>query len=161
MSAQPSLFLEPLEVRIAKLDAVILSLILGHPGGQFGEPLDPDERDVLRRIRFARGLAAAVPIREIQAATKLEPRAIKQCVRNLRMIYRLPVGSTKLGAGGYYLMVSAEDRKAWASTVVDQIMAELAVLHCTLGHQDALEALGQLRLDSSPEAEKETYEQSA
>ena len=145
---QHALFPEPLEVRIAKLDATILALIMGHSGGPLGLQLSEDERKVLRLVRFARGAANAVPLREVQSRTELDPRSIKQAVRNLRVNFRLPVGSAKSSSGGgYFLMITAEDRALWTKDVLDQVRAEVAVLRAALGRQSTLELLGQLRME--------------
>ncbi len=151
--SQPGLFPEPLEVRVAKLDATILKLIMGHPGGALSLTLTDDERGVLRMLRFARGASYAVPLREIEGRTKLVARSIKQCVRNLRLNFSLPIGSAKSSSGGgYFLMVTPEDRAIWAKDVLDQVRAEVAVLRSTLGRQETLELLGQLRIETESDA---------
>ncbi len=104
---------------------------------------------MLRAIRYMRGLANTIPISELQQTTKLSARQIKEVVRNLRISFRLPIGSSKRsGAGGYYLIVSAADRAAWVNDVLNQVRAELAVLRAAAGPQATLELLGQLHMEA-------------
>jgi meiotically up-regulated gene 157 (Mug157) protein len=64
------------------------------------------------------------------------------------MNYRLPIGSSKHGTdGGYFLMITGEDRAIWVKDVLDQVRAELAVLHAAAGQQATLELLGQLQIE--------------
>jgi hypothetical protein len=148
VSVQESLFPASPEEQAAKLDAVILNLLMGHPGGPFNQALEPVERNVLRTIRFKRGIKQAISIRDIQQQVEVDARSIKQAVRTLRINFRLPIGSTKHATdGGYFLMLTAEDRAAWAKEVLDQVRAELGVLRAAAGDQVSLELLGQLRIE--------------
>jgi DNA-binding MarR family transcriptional regulator len=145
---QATLFPEPQEAVAARVDAQICCLLLGHPGGALNVPLEHNEREVLRMLRYMRGASNAVPIRAIENRTGLDPRAIKQAVRNLRLNFHLPIGSSKNSArAGYYVMVSPEDRAAWRKDVTDQIRAEVEVLRAADGDHAALEVLGQLALE--------------
>jgi len=145
---QPMLFPESPEAQIARLDSEILNLLLGHSGGPLGLPMADDEKKVLRTIRYARGLANAITIAEIREKTDYDVRVVKKCVRALRMNYRLPIGSSKHGTdGGYFLMITGEDRAIWVKDVLDQVRAELAVLHAAAGQQATLELLGQLQIE--------------
>ncbi|MDR3797992.1 MAG: hypothetical protein P4K93_07555 [Terracidiphilus sp.] len=146
MSTQSSLFPEPVEVQVHRLDAAIASLLFGGRGGPLNLRLADDEKAVLEMIRYRRGAAKSISLRDIQQRTKLDPRTIKQAVRTLRLNFRLPIGSSKNSeSGGYYLMISAEDRAIWRKDVLDQVRAQVDVLRAADGHQAALEALGQLR----------------
>lgn len=149
MSTQPSLFPESREVAIARLDSEILMLLMGHAGGSLGIDLDVAEKNVLRAIRYMRGLSSTIPISELQRITKLSARQIKEVVRTLRMNFHLPIGSSKRsGTGGYYLIVTAADRAAWVKDVLDQVRAELAVVRAAAGPQATLELLGQLHMEA-------------
>lgn len=148
MNAQASLFGETRDALIQRLDREIESLLFGRPGGPLQLKLSQDEAHVLQMIRFHRGSQNAVSLRVIQDRTKLDVRTIKGIVRTLRMSYRLPIGSSKhSGTGGYYLMLTDEDRAVWRKDVIDQVRAQLDVLHAADGQQAALEALGQLRAE--------------
>jgi len=145
---QDSLFPEPQEVLIARRDSEILNLLLGHPGGRLHLSLGHPEKEVLRHLRFVRGVANATPIRALEQKTNLKPRQIKQIVRTLRLDYGLPIGSSKNSTGGgYYLIVTREDQQAWVKTFLDQIRAEAEVLRAAAPYQDSLELIGQLALE--------------
>jgi hypothetical protein len=152
LSTQLSLLPETSEEKSARLDAAILHLLMGYVGGPLGLTLEDDEKQVLRTIRFMRGLSNAMNIREIQQRTGLDVRQIKKAVRTLRINFRLPIGSSKSGTGGgYYLILTDADSAAWAKDVLDQVRAELAVLHAVAGYHAGLELLGQLHLEAMKE----------
>ncbi len=154
MSTQLSLLPESEEMRIQRLDGEILNLLCGGHGGPLRLELDPDEKAVLDCLRYRRGIKNAMTIREIHERTKLDPRAVKQAVRALRLNFRLPIASWKnADRGGYYLICDAADRAAWVKDVTDQVRAELAVLHAAAGRQAGLELLGQLQLEVRQEME--------
>jgi hypothetical protein len=139
------------EERTQAIDREIESLLYGKPGGPLGLTLTEDEKRVLSAIRYCRGAARAITIREIlqrEDCEKLSDRLIKKAVRTLRLTFRLPIGSSKQGAdGGYFIMLSAEDYTILRNQVLDQVRAELAVLRAVDGPQAALELLGQLQLE--------------
>lgn len=154
MSTTPSLFPEPPEQQAHRIDATIAGLIYGQQGGPLGLRLADDEKAVLEMIRYRRGAANAVNLRDIQKRTGLDVRTIKQAVRTLRLNFHLPIGSSKQSeTGGYYLMLTAEDRAIWRKDVLDQVRAQVNVLRAADGHQAALEALGQLRAELLSETE--------
>jgi hypothetical protein len=145
---QSSLFPESAESQAHRLDADILSLLIGRAGGPLGLTLGQDEKAVLEMIRFRRGSKSAIPMRDIQQRTKLDARSVKQAVRTLRMDFHLPIGSSKSSqSGGYFLMVTSEDRAIWSKDVIDQARAQFDVLHAVNGKHATLEALGQLRAE--------------
>jgi hypothetical protein len=147
---ESTLFQESREALVERFDAEILALLTGHAGGPRGLTLEEDEKEVLRRLRYRRGLANAVPIRELEDGTKLSPRSIKEIVRNLRLNFRLPIGSSKRGShGGYYLMVTAEDEAAWINDVLSQVRAEVEVLRAAVRKRESLERIGQLAMEGS------------
>ena len=140
------LFPESTEEIAARLDNEILTLILGHSGGPMGLKMEDNEREILRSIRYHRGHRNAIGIEKLRERTKLNDRQIKQSVRTLRMSFHLPIGSNKHPTeGGYYLMVTQEDRRIWANDLLNQVRAEIAVLNAAAGYQSGLELLGQLR----------------
>lgn len=139
-------FAEPLDAAVQRIDGEILHLLMG---GEFcGLDLDSEEKSVLRLIRFRRGAANTIPIRELHEQTKFSPRAIKEIVRTLRLNFRLPIGSSKRGQdGGYYLMVTRDDVNAWIKTFAEQIRAEAEVVRAVGGSDAVRELLGQLTLE--------------
>lgn len=146
---QPSLFPESTEQRVKRLDGEILHLLTGGIGGPLALSLSDDEKKVLHQIRFHRGHANAVSIREIEQATGLIPRFIKLIVRSLRVQFRLPIMSSKHASqGGYFLMITPEDRAIWIKDVTDQIRAEAAVVRAAAGPRAALDMFGQLYFEA-------------
>jgi len=157
LNTQTLPFPESQEIRIARIDALISALLMGTSGGPLSLSLEEPEKAVLRAVRYMRGLANAMPIREIQQRTSLDARQIKQAVRTLRMSFHLPIGSSKRGAeGGYYIIVTDDDCKAWTKDVLDQVRGELAVLRAAAGHQAGLELLGQLHMEALSAAGEDT-----
>jgi hypothetical protein len=145
-----------IDMEIRRLDADILCLLVGRAGGPLGLTLGQDEKAVLEMIRYRRGAKNAIPLRDIQQRTKLDVRTIKQAVRTLRMDFHLPIGSSKSSeSGGYYLMITADDRAIWRKDVLDQVRAQIDVLRAANGRQAALEALGQLCEELLSQADKE------
>jgi hypothetical protein len=148
LSSQTSLFPESAQMRVSRIDGDIVHLLCGKPGGPLNISLDDNEKTVLECLRFRRGIKNAMSIREIQERTKLEPRTIKQAVRDLRLNFHMPIASWKHAErGGYFLIVDEEDRAAWVKDVLDQVRGELSVLRAAAGAQAGLELLGQLRIE--------------
>jgi hypothetical protein len=144
----PSLFPETPEERAARVDAEILALLLGKPGGKYGETLGDDERAVLQAIRFHRGRDKAITIREIEQLASLSDRQIKKAVRNLRMNFRVPIAASKNGlSGGYYLWMTADDLAGWKAVMLDQLRAEIALFRAVTSEEAALEIVTALRAE--------------
>lgn len=145
--SQPGLFPETPEMRIQRVDQEILWLLMGKPGGPFQQTLDDAGRAVLAQIRYRRGQRNAITIREIGEATQLTPRAIKDAVRTLRLSFRLPIAASKDGAaGGYFLWTTREESRAFKAHILNQVRAELEVLHAVIDEEDALDIPAQLRI---------------
>jgi len=142
-----------IEQRRQTIDAEILWLLFGRPGGPLKLTLADDEKAVLAAIRYSRGAANACSIREIQrrpGCERLTDREIKKAVRTLRINFRIPIGSSKQGSGGgYFIMLTDEDHSILRNQVLDQVRAELEVLKSLDGPRAALELLGQLQLEVS------------
>jgi hypothetical protein len=142
---------DSIEARRQTIDADILWLLTGHPGGPQNLTLSLDEKQVLTAIRYCRGAANAVTIRDLQefkGCETLDAREIKNAVRTLRINFRIPIGSSKKGSGGgYFVMLSDEDHTILRGQILDQVRAELEVLKAVDGPRAALELLGQLQLE--------------
>jgi hypothetical protein len=135
--------------RAIEIDQYIASLLVGESGGPFGLRLQPEEKAVLQAVRYHRGAANAVPIRELTQRLKMNERQVKLIVRTLRISFRLPIGSSKHGIeGGYFIIITPEDQAVFLKGPLDQIRAELEVVRAVAGHQSALELLGQLQLET-------------
>jgi len=142
---------DSLAARRQTIDADILWLLTGHPGGLQNLTLSDGEKRVLAAIRYCRGAANAVTIRDLQqfkGCEELDAREIKNAVRTLRINFRVPLGSSKKGSGGgYFIMLSDEDHTILRGQILDQVRAELEVLKAVDGPRAALELLGQLQLE--------------
>lgn len=138
--------------RIRSIDNDILALLTGKPGGPLNLTLSDDEKRVLALLRYRRGAARGITIRDMQAqmpaGDRIGDRGIKATVRALRMQFHLPIGSDK-GGRGYFIMISADDHAILRGQIIDQVRAELEVLRSIYGAHAALELLGQLQLEVS------------
>lgn len=142
---QTGLFPETVDEREKRIDAEILALLTGKPGGAFNETLKDDERAVLQAVRFHRGIARTITIREIQRTTDLSDRQIKKAVRALRLNFRVPIAASKNGnAGGYYLWMTREDLEAWKSVQLDQMRGEIALFRAVTSEEAALDIAREL-----------------
>lgn len=154
MTTQPQLFeLRPAEEiereRTAEIDRRIQDLLTGK-AVVLGFTLSEQEKAVLGAIRYKRGAAHAIPVRELSRRFGLDDRRLRQIVRSLRLNYRLPIGSSRdATGGGYYIIVSADDLLTYLKGPLEQVRAELQVVEAVAGKQAARELLGQLRLDES------------
>lgn len=80
-----------------------------------GTAMSPCARAVLLRIRDAAGRERAVSIYALQAYWRLHgmkvycDREVKAAVKELLEERRVPVGSARSGACGYFLLISPED----------------------------------------------------
>lgn len=147
MTPQP-LFANLPEERAAALDQDIDMLLRGVLGAPFGLSMENAEKAVLARIRYHRGAANPITIRELQAKTGFGEREIKAIVRKLRLSFRLPIGSSKhAGVGGYFLILSDDDLRVFLTGPLQQVRAELEVVRAVGGARAARELLGQLSLE--------------
>jgi hypothetical protein len=76
---------DSIEARRQTIDADILWLLTGHPGGPQNLTLSLDEKQVLTAIRYCRGAANAVTIRDLQefkGCETLDAREIKKRCSN-------------------------------------------------------------------------------
>lgn len=135
--------------RVLRIDQAIASLLAGTHGGPLGLCLAPEEKSVLGMLRFRRGVANALGIRDIAERLKLTDRQVKSIVRTLRVHFGLPIGSSKNGVtGGYFLIITPDDLAVAVKGPLDQIRAEAEVLRAIAGGRAAAELLGQLTLES-------------
>jgi hypothetical protein len=141
--------------RALELDQRIVGLVYGSRVGIFGEHLSADERLVLKAIRYRRGSANTITIRELREKTELSDRAVKDAVRVLRLNFRIPIGASRDSErGGYFLIATAEDQALFLQGALRQIQAELEVIRAVGGQEQAAELLGQLRLALEGEEKK-------
>lgn len=137
-----------MQERIDRYDQLIGKLIFGQRGGPFDQTLDSEQASVLRAIRYHRGAKHAIPIHQLRALLKMSDRKIKDIVRNLRISFHLPIGSSKSGTeGGYFLILTPEDQKVFDRTVLDQVYAQIQAHRGASGPARTGELLGQLLLE--------------
>lgn len=140
---------QPEAAAASEMDQRIAELLHGMPGGPSQLYLDSAECAVLRALRFHRGAANAISIRELTSRLKIAEREIKQIVRTLRVSFRLPIGSSKSAtAGGYFVIVSIEDQEIAAQGPLAQIRAEAEVLRVITSPERTRELLGQIQLEA-------------
>lgn len=134
--------------RAEQLDQQIVALICGQAGGPYGIHLSADESAALRIIRFHRGVENAISIRTLRERLRKSDRDIKKIVRNLRVSFHLPIGSSKDSTdGGYFLILTPEDQRVFDASFLDQVRAQVQAHRCAAGPQRTRELLGQLLLE--------------
>jgi len=149
-AVQPGLFPETEAERVQRIDAEILALLMGKPGGKFGETLKPKENAVLSAVRFRRGHANTVTIREISRQTGLGERAVKDAAQSLRLSFRVPIAASKLGLrGGYFIAITEQDLNIMIANIRDQVRTEIDVMKVFIGERAALDIIDALRAGMS------------
>ena len=130
------------------VDQQIAEILHGMPGGPRGLYLDSAETAVLRAIRFHRGAANPIGIRELVTRLKISEREVKQIVRTLRVDFRLPIGSSKSATnGGYFIIASIADQETAIQGPLAQIRAEAEILKVLTSPARTRELLGQIQLE--------------
>lgn len=133
--------------RAEQLDQTLVALIYGQRAGMYGADLSGEQRLVLKSLRYHTSSANPITIRELREKTGLSEREVKDCVRTLRLTFRVPVGSSRNGErGGYFLILTDEDLALFLSGALRQIQAELEVVRAVAGPDRVAELLGQLSL---------------
>lgn len=134
------------EARQEYIDSQIRTLLFG--GSLCGLHLAQEEKTVLGFIRFRRGAANAISIREITKTTGLDPREVKNAVRTLRCSFHLPIGSSKHAVkGGYFVILTKEDQAIFDSDFLGQIRAQIDAHRAVSGPHRTRELLGQLQME--------------
>lgn len=62
--------------------------------------------------------------REIQNATKLGERKIRAIIRDLTVVYKIPIGAVRGDIKGYYIPLNAEERYMTTRELKSQIVEE-------------------------------------
>ena len=134
------------EARCEYIDSQIRALLFG--GSVYGLTVSQDEKQVLSAVRFHRGSANAISIREITKSTGLDPREVKNVVRVLRCNFHLPIGSSKHAVkGGYFIILTKEDQAIFDSDFLGQIRAQVDAHRAVSGPHRTRELLGQLQME--------------
>lgn len=147
----PTLFANDPAERAKALDQRLVELIycMGD-GGLYNQTVSAEERAVLKALRHHTSSTNPVALRTICEKADLSERQVKDCIRNLRLSFRLPIGASRSGAGGgYWFFVTDEDRVLFRSIYLRQILSELEVLRAVDSKEAVLELLGQLASEVS------------
>jgi hypothetical protein len=117
-------------VRPTPIEALIGAIIWRHEGR--GNPVSIVE--ILRLV-------------DAQRYTGLNDRKVKEIVRQLRMMHRVPIGSLRGESHGYFRMVDAEDLEAGLRPLWSQVIEELRVLRAVAPRAWVAELRGQLAME--------------
>jgi hypothetical protein len=103
---------------------------------------------LLRIVVDRVGLARAISISELAALLKTSPREIKADVRDLRLLFRIRIGSSRDGAaGGFYMISTKQELLDTVRPFARQAQAEFAVVRALCEPHELAELEGQLRLE--------------
>ena len=106
-----------------------------------------ERQRALLNVLYGRcGRENAIPIADLSTRLKMQPREIKEAVRELRLNFSVPIGSARTGEGGYYLITSIEELMDTVRPYVGQAYSELAVARALAGDLAVNEMLGQMQL---------------
>lgn len=143
-----TLFANEIEMRREALDLRITQLLYGTGEGLFGHALNAPERVVLKALRYHTSSSNPITIRQLSSKTEMNERDVKDVVRRLRLSFGLPIGASRNGAnGGYYFILTDEDRRLFKTMFMQQIKAELEVMRVVCTADETRELLGQLTLE--------------
>jgi len=143
-----SLFANQPEERADALDQRITSLLYGNGAGLFSQELNASERAVLKALRYHTSSSNPIMIRTLSEKTDLNERDVKDIIRRLRLGFGLPIGANRSGErGGYYFILTDQDRRLFKAQFMGQIKAELEVMRVVCGAEETREMLGQLTLE--------------
>ena len=116
---------------------------------------DPKERLVGGIIFGHRGRQDPVSIDLLCKATGWNAREIKGIVEQLVVTHRMKIGASRnQEAGGYFMVVDAEDAEAAARPYRKQIFAMLRRLRVLLGPHQLRELYGQLAMEQGESDEQ-------
>lgn len=148
---QPALFETKTEEQILteraeKIDSQIAELLSGHT--PFAFPVNDQQRELLRLLRFRRGMAKAVSIAEITARTGMNARLVKDLIRSLVVDYRVPIGASRDSeTGGYYLVMTPAEAEDTARPYIREGVAMFRRAQVFLGTRAILDLRGQLAIE--------------
>jgi hypothetical protein len=123
--------------------------------GKSPDGLKPSARQLslLRTIADRRGKAKAISVGRLAEMEKTSPREIKGDVRDLRLTFKVRIGSSRDGeAGGYYLITTKDEAFDTARPFIEQAKGEWAIINAILEPHELKELEGQLRLAKLPSA---------
>jgi hypothetical protein len=110
-------------------------------------PATHDERELLHALSGKRGPRFAVERSYLVSRLKLNDRAIRDMVHNLRLNFGVQIGASRVEGGGYYLMNDEADALAASEQMIRQGVATIrAGIAMRGGRHDEVELLGQISL---------------
>lgn len=116
--------------------------------GHRGVMLNERQRAFLRIVADRKGLARAISIGELAERLKTSPREIKACVRDLRLVFRVRIGSSRDGeAGGFYLIATKQELLDTVRPFVRQAQSEFEIVKALCEPHELAELEGQMRLE--------------
>lgn len=108
---------------------------------------------LLRIVADCRGAAKAIQIGRLAEMLKGSPRDIKNDVRELRLRFKVRIGSSRDAVnGGYYLITNSKEALDTARPFVEQAKAEFEIARAILEPHEMRELEGQLRFTTLPSA---------
>jgi hypothetical protein len=129
--------------RVRDVDGEVMQVLMGK--GPW--PLTDEQRHVLERLRWAKGAANAISIRELSERTKLGEREIKDAVRSLVIDFDLAIGGRRQEPYGYFLILTAEELEDSLRPLGHEIRA-LLLRYKKLGNKHRLlQLLGQIKAE--------------
>jgi hypothetical protein len=116
--------------------------------GYRGAMLTDRQRVLLRLLADRKGIARAIQIGELAERLKTTPREIKATVRDLRLLFRVRVGSSRNGeSGGFYLIATKRELFDTVRPFIRQAQSEFEIPKALCEPHELAELEGQLRLD--------------
>lgn len=117
--------------------------------------LTDDEERVLNALACRRGRAQALSAPSLAALTGLEERYVRELVKRLVEVHRVPIGSTTSRPPGYYIITGDEERQQVRASLIRRAVSILQRARAYERGPWVDELIGQLQL------ELERYEQNA
>ncbi len=84
-----------------------------------------------------------ISVESLQAILGVSDRSVKKAVEELRMLWKLPIGSSKGDPSGYYWIHSVEEFKEWLDRFLAQPKREFSTAH-TMARANFPELAGQI-----------------
>lgn len=110
-------------------------------------PAMAPELQLLVVLKSHVGRQDIIQLAQLVELLSVSERAVKAMVSNLRLNFRVQIGSSRDSeAGGYYVIATAEEARDTVRPLISQALAMLKVARIMLGRHAMNEIFGQLRL---------------
>ena len=113
--------------------------------GYRGTQLSSRQRLLVRDLLQARGVSRAIPLKRLAEELRCTDRDIKQDIHDLRLLFRLRVGTLRTSDGGCYLITSREELLDTVRPFARQAKSEWAIVHAIADKDELRELAGQLQ----------------